>query len=73
MRGWGRALKAAAANWYLGKDSSDLAYQLVKYRNCEGWQHHDVLNVAHVKHRTPRNRLYSRQEKFQSRERRLDL
>jgi len=53
MRGWGRALKTTAANWYLGKDPSALAYQLVKYRNREGWQHHDVLNMAHVKPQDP--------------------
>ncbi|MCL2768240.1 MAG: TROVE domain-containing protein, partial [Synergistaceae bacterium] len=49
MRGWGRALKTAVANWYECKNSSDLAYQLAKYRNREGWQHHDVLNMAHIK------------------------
>jgi 60 kDa SS-A/Ro ribonucleoprotein len=43
QRGWGRALKKAIAAWYLDKDPDALAYQLVKYRQREGWTHADVL------------------------------
>lgn len=42
LRGWGRALKTAAAKWYMDQNASDLAYQAAKYRNREGWEHHDV-------------------------------
>jgi 60 kDa SS-A/Ro ribonucleoprotein len=49
MRGWGRALKSAAASWYNEKSPFELAYQTTKYKNREGWTHYDVLNVAHVK------------------------
>jgi 60 kDa SS-A/Ro ribonucleoprotein len=49
LRGWGRALKTAAAGWYMEKNASDLAYQAAKYRNREEWEHHDVLNLTHVK------------------------
>lgn len=47
MRGWGRALKRAVADWYTDKDPDDMAYQLVKYRQRNGWAHRDVLRLAH--------------------------
>jgi 60 kDa SS-A/Ro ribonucleoprotein len=43
FRGWGRTVRRGVAGWYLGKDPDDLAYQLVKYRQREGWTHLDVL------------------------------
>lgn len=46
-RGWGRALRRAVAAWYESKSPDRLAYQLVKYRNREGWTHRDVLRLAH--------------------------
>lgn len=45
--GWGRGLKRAVGNWYLGKSADNLAYQVVKYRNRNGWTHRDVLRKAH--------------------------
>lgn len=47
FRGWGRALKNAVAAWYTTKPVDKLAYQLVKYRNRNGWTHRDVLRKAH--------------------------
>lgn len=49
MRGWGRALKRNVANWYLSKSPNDLAYQLVKYKQRDGWAHRDVLRLAKPK------------------------
>ena len=49
FRGWGRALKRAVADWYLTKDSDKLAYQLVKYRQRDGWSHRDLLRLSHPK------------------------
>jgi 60 kDa SS-A/Ro ribonucleoprotein len=49
--GWGPLTRRAAASWYLGKDPDDLAYQLVKYRQRDGWSHADVLRLAHPKPR----------------------
>ena len=37
MRGWGRGLRSAVRDWYLGKDPKEVAYQVVKYRQREGW------------------------------------
>jgi 60 kDa SS-A/Ro ribonucleoprotein len=49
FRGWGRGLRRAIADWYLQKDVNDLAYQMVKYRQREGWSHRDLLRLAHPK------------------------
>lgn len=46
--GWGRAKRAAVADWYTDKDASKLAYQLVKYRSRNGWTHRDLLRLSHV-------------------------
>ena len=47
FRGWGRIARRAFARWYTTKDPEQLAYQLVKYRQREGWTHRDVLRSAH--------------------------
>src|SRR3990167_3141952 len=49
FRGFGRGLRSAVANWYESKKAEDLAYQVAKYGNREGWTHHDVLHHVHVK------------------------
>jgi 60 kDa SS-A/Ro ribonucleoprotein len=47
MRGWGRGLRRGIANWYLDKPTRKLAYQVVKYRQRNGWTHTDLLRLAH--------------------------
>jgi 60 kDa SS-A/Ro ribonucleoprotein len=47
FRGWGRGARRAFAGWYLHRDAEKLAYQMVKYRQREGWTHRDVLRSAH--------------------------
>lgn len=47
LRGWGRGLRRAVANWYNAADARDLAYQVIKYRQREGWTHTDTLRLAH--------------------------
>jgi 60 kDa SS-A/Ro ribonucleoprotein len=49
FRGWGRALRRAVGEWYQGKEADRLAYQVVKYRQREGWAHADLLRLAHPK------------------------
>ena len=49
MRGWGRALRNAVADWYVAKPTEQLAVQLVKYRQRQGWTHRDVLRLSHAK------------------------
>jgi 60 kDa SS-A/Ro ribonucleoprotein len=47
LRGWGRGLRRAVADWYLGKPVDKLALQAVKYKQREGWSHRDLLRLAH--------------------------
>lgn len=47
FRGWGRGLRDAVGRWYEDKPTRDLAYQMVKYRQREGWSHRDLLRLAH--------------------------
>lgn len=49
MRGWGRGLRKAVANWYTGRSANDLAYQVVKYRQRNRWTHLDLLRLSHPK------------------------
>jgi 60 kDa SS-A/Ro ribonucleoprotein len=46
-RGWGRALRRAVGDWYASQPIDRLAYQLVKYRQRNGWSHRDLLRLAH--------------------------
>lgn len=48
-RGWGRALRRSIADWYLGLEPRNLAFQTVKYRQRNGWTHTDLLRLAHPK------------------------
>lgn len=47
LRGWGRGLRRAVAGWYTRKDPRDLAYQVTKYQQREGWSHRDLLRLSH--------------------------
>jgi 60 kDa SS-A/Ro ribonucleoprotein len=46
FRGWGPTLRRAVGRWYTEQPADRLAYQLVKYRQREGWSHRDVLRLA---------------------------
>lgn len=47
FRGWGRGLRSAVAGWYERGDLDALAYQVVKYRQRDGWTHRDLLRLSH--------------------------
>lgn len=53
LRGWGRGLRTAIADWYTERPPSALAYQLTKYRERVGWSHRDLLRVSHAQPPTP--------------------
>lgn len=46
FRGRGRAFKTALQHWYNDKDPAKLAYQVLKYRQRDGWSHADILRLA---------------------------
>jgi 60 kDa SS-A/Ro ribonucleoprotein len=52
-RGWGRGLRRAVGGWYTSRDADALAYQVVKYRQREGWSHRDLLRLAHPETSVP--------------------
>jgi 60 kDa SS-A/Ro ribonucleoprotein len=60
LRGWGRSLKNVAQKWYADKTVTNLAYQVVKYKQRDGWSHKDVMRLSHVKpgEDTVRQNLY---------------
>lgn len=47
FRGWGRALRRAVGAWYTARPVDELAHQAVKYRRRGGYEHRDVLRLAH--------------------------
>lgn len=53
LRGWGKGLRNAVANWYTSKTPSTLAYQVTKYQQRDGWSHRDVLRLCHAKPNSP--------------------
>ncbi len=49
MRGWGRSVRSAVAKWYTDKPAADVAFQVAKYGQRNGWAHRDLLRLAHPK------------------------
>lgn len=47
LRGWGRGLRSAIGDWYANYPVKELAYQLVRHKNHNGWSHRDLLRLAH--------------------------
>jgi len=47
MRGFGRSLKEGISNWYLSKEQKNLAFQVLKYQQRNGWSHRDLLRLSH--------------------------
>ena len=45
FRGFGRGLRAAIAKWY---ERDDIAYQVTKYQQRNGWSHRDLLRLCHA-------------------------
>lgn len=51
--GWSSGYRRAVSNWYNQKNPRYLAYQLLKYRQRYGWNHQDMLNLAHPEPAAP--------------------
>ena len=49
MRGWGRGVRTAISSWYTGRPAGDLAFQVAKYGQRDGWSHRDMLRLSHPK------------------------
>lgn len=46
-KGWGRGMKNCVANWYNLKTDEQLAHQLIKYRQREGYTHERLIRLSH--------------------------
>ncbi len=49
LRGWGRGLRSAVAEWYLNQPASELAYRMLQSMEHNGWSHRDLLRLSHPK------------------------
>lgn len=49
MRGWSRGLRKGVNKFYLVPETEKVAYQVMKYKSREKWNHYDVLNLTHPK------------------------
>jgi 60 kDa SS-A/Ro ribonucleoprotein len=47
FRGWGPLLRRGVSSWYLDRPVVELAYDVIKYRQREGWSHRDLVRLAH--------------------------
>jgi 60 kDa SS-A/Ro ribonucleoprotein len=47
FRGWGRGLRRAIGAWYGAKTTAELAHQVAKYQQRNGWSHRDLLRLSH--------------------------
>lgn len=46
--GWSSGMRKAVNRWYANKSMHNLAYQLLKYRQRNGWTNVDVWNLSHI-------------------------
>jgi 60 kDa SS-A/Ro ribonucleoprotein len=53
LGGWSRSLRAAVAAWYENKSTEGLAYQVVKYRQRDGYTHTDAMRLSHPRNIDP--------------------
>lgn len=52
FRGWGPMLCKAVGRWYNDRELSEVAYQVLKYKQRGGWSQRDLMRLAHFG-RTP--------------------
>src|SRR5260370_11655295 len=46
LRGGGRGLRSAVADWYLSKPAAELAHQMIKYQRRGRWTHSALLRLS---------------------------
>ena len=47
LGGFGRGLRKGVGKFYTERPADKLAYQIIKYRQRNGWEHKDVLRLTH--------------------------
>jgi 60 kDa SS-A/Ro ribonucleoprotein len=51
--GWGRGMRRAIGSWFNARPATELALQLAKYQQRDGWSNRDLLRLAHPRAATP--------------------
>lgn len=46
--GWGKLTTAAFAEWFAAKSAEDIAYQITKYTQRDGWSMKDLVSKSHA-------------------------
>lgn len=58
--GWGRGMRKAVGAWFNARPARELAFQLAKYQNRDGWSNRDLLRLAHPRAASPsHDRLFA--------------
>ena len=47
-KGWGTGFRKAISHYYTSRNGRDLAFQMTKYQNREGWTHADIIRMIHI-------------------------
>jgi hypothetical protein len=47
-KGWGAGFRRAISQYYTSRNGRDLAFQMTKYQNREGWTHADIIRMIHI-------------------------
>jgi hypothetical protein len=47
-KGWGAGFRRAISHYYTSRNGRDLAFQMTKYQNREGWTHADIIRMVHI-------------------------
>ena len=47
-KGWGAGFRRAISQYYTSRNGRDIAFQMTKYQNREGWTHADIIRMIHI-------------------------
>lgn len=59
LRGWSRGLRTAVSRFYINRNPDQLALQVIKYRNRNGYTHRDVMRLAHPSGNLEQNQIFA--------------
>lgn len=49
LRGWSKSVSKAFNRWYNNKSAREIAHQITKYQQRNGWSHRDIFRLSHIK------------------------
>lgn len=57
--GWGPLTRKGIGAWYTAKTPRNVAFQMLKYQQREGWSHRDLLRLSHAQGSPEHNAIFS--------------